>query len=133
VDETTTKQIHPVRGALWGLLFGVGLAGVLVLTTLITLELVTVLGVVVVGVVAGIAWGSLGPARPPKGPAPPQMLVVEQVVSSTFDARPRRPATSNAPTAEAPTTGSSTDTSPTRPDSRDDSTDADGSWDRTDR
>ncbi len=88
MDERTTRQIHPGRGAWWGLWFGIGLAGVFVTTTLITLQLVSVLVVVAAGIVLGVLWGSLGPAQPPRGPAPAQPLTVEQVETSSFETGP---------------------------------------------
>ena len=64
------KQTHPIRGLLWGILFGLGLAVVLVVTSVIPLELSQMAIVAVVGIAIGVAWGLFGPAKAPKGSAP---------------------------------------------------------------
>ncbi|MEE9472742.1 MAG: hypothetical protein V3V82_02025 [Acidimicrobiia bacterium] len=64
------KKGHPIRGILWGIMFGLGLAVVLVVTKIILLELSQVIIVLVVGIAAGVLWSLFGPARAPKGPAP---------------------------------------------------------------
>ena len=51
--RTPTVKRHPIRGALWGLTMGVGLAAALI-------------GFAVIAVL----WGMLAPAKSPKGPAP---------------------------------------------------------------
>lgn len=57
------RQTHAVRGVLWGLMLGVGLAIVAVLTTTIALDLFTMIIVVVVCAVLGAAWSLFGPAK----------------------------------------------------------------------
>lgn len=76
---TTVTRRHPIRGLLWGLVFGIGLSAVLVLTTVIELDLVTMIAVAVAATAAGVAWGTFGPAKAPKGPPPTTALAVEQV------------------------------------------------------
>lgn len=87
VDETnrTVKRLHPVRGLFWGLVFGLGLAGVLIVTTTITVSVVGVIAVLAVGLVLGVLWGAFGPAKQPKGPPPPTQVIVEQAPSTRFD------------------------------------------------
>jgi hypothetical protein len=87
VDGPTrpVKRVHPFRGLFWGLVFGTGLAGVLIVTTTITVSIVGVIAVVVVGLVAGVVWGVAGPAKQPKGPPPRGSVPVEQVLSTRFD------------------------------------------------
>ena len=68
----TTRRRHPIRGALFGLLLGVGMAFVAVGRTIVTLDSLVPIVLVVVGVVIGIVWSTYGPAKQPKGPAPTQ-------------------------------------------------------------
>lgn len=71
---------HPIRGALWGLLGGFGVALILFNFGVITLPRQGWLWwvVVIVGfVVLGILWGMFGPAKKPKGEPPPAATVGE--------------------------------------------------------
>ena len=81
----TIKKTHPVRGVLWGLMFGIGLTLVLVFTKVISLDLTTMIIVTVVATVAGTLWSILGPAKAPKGPPPAEPVAVEQTEPSRFD------------------------------------------------
>lgn len=64
------KKTHPIRGILWGIPFGLGLAVVLVLTKVIPLEQAQVVGVFFLGLLIGLLWSLFGPAKKPKGAAP---------------------------------------------------------------
>jgi hypothetical protein len=66
VDQQLVKKTHPIRGILWGLMMGLGLSIVLVLTKVIPLDLVPMLLVLLVGTVAGTLWSIFGPAKHPK-------------------------------------------------------------------
>lgn len=77
----TVKRTHPIRGLLWGLMFGVGLTFVLIVTTVISLDVVTMIVVTIVGTAAGLLWSTLGPAKPPKG-APPTVEQHENVTEA---------------------------------------------------
>lgn len=57
------RKIHPVRGVLAGLLFGLGVAMVLVSTSVIVFGTNTPLIVVGAGAVLGGLWGGFAPAR----------------------------------------------------------------------
>jgi len=61
---------HPIRGLLWGLVFGVGLAFVLVFSTIIVFARTPVVITITVGTLAGLLWSVLGPPRTPKSPPP---------------------------------------------------------------
>jgi len=73
--ETVTKK-HPIRGALWGLLMGLGIVGFLIVgypvigigdpATLAIQVAVVVGGAMLVGVL----WALFGPAKKPKGEPP---------------------------------------------------------------
>lgn len=108
VDEQdeTVKKLRPFRGFFWGLLIGIGLAGVLVFSATITLSILAVIACIVVGLFVGVVWGVLGPAKKPKGPPPSTRVVVQQVPASRFDdfdppSAPAEPAT-DGDTGEAP-------------------------------
>ena len=64
------KKGHPIRGVLWGIMFGLGLAGVLVVTKVIPLDLTQMIVVLALGIAVGVLWSLFGPARAPKGAAP---------------------------------------------------------------
>ncbi len=74
----TVKQTHPIRGLLWGIVFGIGLTFVLVFTKVISLDLTTMIIVFVAATVVGVLWSIVGPAKQPKGAPPPDPVTVEQ-------------------------------------------------------
>ena len=61
---------HPIRGLLWGLVFGIGLAFVLVFSTIIVFARIPVVITITVGTLAGLLWSVLGPPRTTKSPPP---------------------------------------------------------------
>lgn len=65
---------HPFRGLLWGLLFGIGLAFVLVFSTLMEFGRTEISVAILIGVVFGVLWGLIGPARSAKSPPPEPVL-----------------------------------------------------------
>ena len=54
---------RPVRGGVWGLIAGIGLALLLIAYNVIALGTLTPYLVIALMVVVGVAWGSLGPAK----------------------------------------------------------------------
>lgn len=65
--EPSVKR-HPIRGALWGLLMGIGIALILFNFSIIALgQIVPWLIVIGVFIVLGILWGMFAPAKKPKG------------------------------------------------------------------
>ena len=55
---------HPIRGLLWGLLCGIGLAFVLVFSTLMEFAVLPITVTIVIGLVFGVLWGySVPPGR----------------------------------------------------------------------
>ena len=58
-----TKQTRPIRGVLWGMVFGLGLVIVTILTKVIALSLVPAIVVFVIGIVVGTLWSLFGPAK----------------------------------------------------------------------
>ncbi|MBT8216150.1 MAG: hypothetical protein HKN74_08405 [Acidimicrobiia bacterium] len=85
------KQTHPIRGALWGLMLGLGLAIVLVVTTVIELNLAQIILAVIVGMAIGVGWSLFGPARRPRGGAAPPPLQSERLADKPEDHVPPEP------------------------------------------
>ncbi len=75
--DTTTKR-HPIRGFLYGIVFGLGLALIVIGQSMAALGTWPPFIVFIVGVVLGTLWGTYGPAKAPKGP-PPSGATVEDV------------------------------------------------------
>lgn len=70
-----TLKRHPIRGLLWGLVAGFGLALILVNVAVIALGTLTPWVVTLAVGVLGVLWGLFGPARtkgtPPVAPTTP--------------------------------------------------------------
>ncbi len=96
----TVKQTHLLRGILWGIPFGLGLAIVLLVTKVIPLTPGWVLGVFVGGVVIGALWSILGPAKSPKGPPPAAPSPPPGDTTGTPETTD--PAVADAPSSEMP-------------------------------
>ncbi len=88
-QEELVKKTHPVRGILWGLMMGLGLSVVLVLTKVIPLALGPMLIVLVLGTVVGTVWSIFGPAKRPKDvPAEATNPIVDDEAAAVDDAQP---------------------------------------------
>ncbi len=74
--DTVTKR-HPIRGFLYGIFFGLGLALIVVGQGIAALGTWPPFIVFIVGVVAATLWGLYGPAKAPKGPPPAGETVVD--------------------------------------------------------
>jgi hypothetical protein len=73
VEDVTPELVvvrHPVRGLLWGVVFGVGLAFMLVFSTIIVFERAPVAITITVGTLAGLLWSLVGPPRTTRSAAP---------------------------------------------------------------
>lgn len=57
----------PVAGAIWGLIFGIGLSLILIDRGVIALGTLTVFVVPVLTLVLGVVWAFVAPAKKPKG------------------------------------------------------------------
>ena len=62
---------HPIRGALWGLMMGIGVALILINFAVIAFGTIVPWIVIGVFVVLGVLWGLFAPAKKPKGEPPP--------------------------------------------------------------
>jgi len=83
----TVKRNHPIRGAFYGVILGLGLALMAVGLKVVNLDSIMPIVLVVVGVIIGIVWGMAAPAKKVKGPAPLQTLDPEPAdaaLSSSF-------------------------------------------------
>lgn len=82
---TTVLKRHPIRGFLWGILFGLGVFAVAVGQGWAALGTWPSFLVFVVGVVVATLWGTFGPSKAPKGPPPVEPTHAEPVESTRFD------------------------------------------------
>ena len=75
---TTTTKRHPVRGFLYGIPFGLGLAMIAVGQKWAALGTWPPVIIMVVGIVVGTAWATFGPAKAPKGTASEPETEIEE-------------------------------------------------------
>lgn len=61
---------HPIRGGLYGLILGLGVAIYLVIFSVTPFSVSTAIVVTAIGLVVGILWGLFAPAKKPKGAGP---------------------------------------------------------------
>jgi len=66
----TTLHRHPIRGLLWGLVFGLGVTGLLIVFSVVPLSISNLVSYTVAITVASVLWGLVGPPKKPKGAAP---------------------------------------------------------------
>ena len=76
---------HPIRGVLWGLMMGIGLTLVLVISKVIDLDLTMMIVVTVIAMLAGVLWSTVGPAKQPKGPPPATVTASTAPAPTRFD------------------------------------------------
>lgn len=76
---TADVKRHPVRGAIWGLFFGLGLSLILIDRAVIAFGTPKVYIVIALGVPLGALWGSFAPA---KAAQQPEMQVKAEVKTS---------------------------------------------------
>ena len=71
IMATTSVKKHPIRGAIYGLLMGLGASLILAGQGIIAFgETGPFVIVIVIGLVVGVVWGLFGPAKDAKGPEP---------------------------------------------------------------
>ena len=66
----TTLRRHPVRGLIWGVIAGLGAGLLLMVLSIVPLSIPTLIYITVGMAVFGVVWGSVAPAKKPKGPKP---------------------------------------------------------------
>jgi|GEM_PF-1245101 len=69
-STSTVRSRRPIRGAIWGILLGLGLAAIFVGQKIVSLDSAMPWILLVIGIVAGILWGMVGPAKKPAGRPP---------------------------------------------------------------
>jgi hypothetical protein len=92
--DTQAVKRHPVRGLLWGLLLGVGLTGLLILTNVVAIGTITPWVILIFCVLFGIAWGLFAPPKKAKGDPPlaTEPLPPSEAVPPGDPAAPAEPA-----------------------------------------
>lgn len=75
MTSQTTLHRHPIRGFIWGLVFGLGVAGLLIVFSIVPLSIPNLIIYPVVIAVAGTLWGLFAPPKKPKGPEPTRIDV----------------------------------------------------------
>jgi hypothetical protein len=75
---TTSGEVkrRPIRGALWGLLLGVGVTALLIMYSVIAVGTLTPWVVLLVFIVLGVLWGLFGPAKRTRDLPPSQVRAV---------------------------------------------------------
>lgn len=84
MTETITKR-HPIRGLLYGIVFGLGLLMLAVGQGWAALGTWPPFILFVAGLVIGTLWGMYAPAKAPKGDPPPEPVEVTTSEPSRFD------------------------------------------------
>lgn len=70
MTSQTTLHRHPIRGVIWGLVFGLGVTGLLMVFSIIELSIMNLIIYTAAVTVAGLLWGLFAPPKKPKGTAP---------------------------------------------------------------
>ncbi len=102
--QEITKR-HPIRGFIWGIFFGLGLALIAIGQGYAALGTWPPLILLIVGIVVGTLWGLFAPAKKPKGEPPREQVPVEALGSQ----RSERSAEVTAADPEPETAGGSGD------------------------
>lgn len=74
--STQDVERHPIRGALYGVLLGLGLALAAVGQGIVALGTYPPFLILLFGILAGTAWGMFGPAKGLKGTEPPKPVEI---------------------------------------------------------
>lgn len=69
-------QRRPIRGALWGLLLGIGATALLIMYSVIAVGTLTLWVVLLAFIVLGVLWGLFGPAKRTRDLPPSQVRSV---------------------------------------------------------
>ena len=79
---------RPIRGAIYGLLLGLGVAVELVLFSVLRFSWAAIITVTVIGVVVGIIWSLIAPAKKAHGPNPNEHAFGSVFTSSADEGPP---------------------------------------------
>lgn len=93
---------HPIRGAVWGFLMGIGVALILFNFALIALGQAVPWLLIIGGfTVLGVLWGMFAPAKKPKGDPPASALATDPVAAADPVAADEGPEEPTAPDVAA--------------------------------
>lgn len=98
MTDTATIKRRPIRGFIWGLVFGLGLALLLIGRAVIALGTNAPYVVIIIGAILGLVWAYVAPAKGPKTPPTSTEPVAEEPV-----AEEEEPVTEEEPVAEEET------------------------------
>jgi hypothetical protein len=97
----STVRYHPIRGAVYGLLFGLGLALVLMVFKVLALSVPIMIVLGLLFLVLGALWGRFAPPRAPQNPPPARPTTTGTPRTTTLETPPSplEPQPPAAPTA----------------------------------
>lgn len=81
-----TVRYHPIRGAAYGLFFGLGLALVLMVFKVLALSVPMLFVLALLFLVLGGVWGRFAPPRAAKNPPPARSTITGTPRTTTLDA-----------------------------------------------
>ena len=96
-----TVRYHPIRGAIYGLFFGLGLALLLMVFKVLALSVLLIIVLGVVFLVLGGVWGRFAPPRATKDPPPARPTITGAPRTTTVETPTPTPAT-ETPTPPQP-------------------------------
>ncbi|HSM02196.1 MAG TPA: hypothetical protein VK960_07170 [Acidimicrobiia bacterium] len=104
MTSETTLHRHPIRGLMWGLVFGVGLTGLLISFSLVPLSISNLIIYPAIVAVVSTVWGSFAPPKKPKGPRPRRIDISAPTASapSYEEAYPESAPAGMPPRVESP-------------------------------
>ena len=70
MTSQTTLHRRPIRGFLWGLMFGLGVSGLLTVFSIVPLSISNLITYTVAVTAVSTLWGLFAPPKKPKGTAP---------------------------------------------------------------
>jgi hypothetical protein len=85
MEIPTEIKRHPIRGFLWGIITGIGVALILIVTKVITLSIPAMVITIVVVALLATLWGLVGPAKKARGPVPITITPSPAPSPSRFD------------------------------------------------
>jgi hypothetical protein len=92
-----TVRYHPIRGAVYGLLFGLGLALVLMVFKVLALSVPMMIVLGLLFLVLGGVWGRFAPPRRAKNPPPAERTTITGAPQMTTAAPTEAPTPPMAP------------------------------------
>jgi hypothetical protein len=88
-----TVRYHPIRGAVYGLFFGLGLALLLMVFKVLALSVPLIIVLGLVFLILGGVWGRFAPPRPTKEPPPARPTITGTPRTTAVETPTATPAT----------------------------------------